>query len=321
MKPLGTAANPAEVRAEAVLSAVPGLDPAGVAYGPAIAGAASPSFHAVESTSFAVTAAGDMPEAFLKLTVPQIAPLVDLEAAFRAASALHDMGLAPKPLHLDAERGGMLFAHLGTNYRPARIDDLVAPDRAAALVEIHRTIARGAPFGRPWTVFSGIRQLRARLAALGRRLPADADWLFTVTDMIEAAIEAAGYDLRPAHADPHSSNVMIGPDGRFVLVDFDMAADVDPYYQLGTAMNELYQFDGDMKPLLEVHDGAYSDSAFARCRLYAAADDLYWALRSLIHEELTSLRSLEFLKYAEWRFLRCRMLMGRPGFEALIRAI
>lgn len=321
MKPLGTAADPAEVRAEAVLSAVPGLDLAGVAYGPAVAGVASPSFHAVESVSFAVAATGDRAEAFLKLTVPQVAPLVDLETAFRAAGALNVMGFAPEPLHLDAERGGILFAHLGTGYQPAKIDDLIAPDRVAALVEIHRAIAGGLPFGRPWTVFRGIRQLKAMLAALGRRLPADADWLFAVTDMIEAAIEAAGYDLRPAHADPHSSNVMIGPDGRLMLVDFDMAADVDPYYQLGTEMNELYQFDSDMRPLLEIHDGACSDGAFARCRLYAAADDLYWALRSLIHEELTPLRSLEFLKYAEWRFLRCRMLMGRPGLDALIRAI
>ncbi len=321
MKPLGTATDPAEVRAEAVLSALPGLDPAGIAYSPAAAGVASPSFHAVESTSFSVTMAGNLPEAFLKLTVPQIASLVDLGVAFRVAGTLHDMGLAPKPLHLDTERGGILFAHLGADYRSARIDDLATPDRAAALVGIHRTIAQGAPFGRSWTVFSGIRQLKTELATLGRRMPADADWLFAVADMSEAAIEAAGYDLRPAHADPHSSNVMIGPDGRLVLVDFDMAADVDPYYQLGTQMNELYQFDSDMKPLLEVHDGAYSEAAFARCRLYAAVDDLYWALRSLIHEELTSLKSLEFLKYAEWRFLRCRMLMGRPGFEALIRAI
>ena len=32
------------------------------------------------------------------------------------------MGFAPEPLHLDAERGGILFAHLGTGYQPAKID-------------------------------------------------------------------------------------------------------------------------------------------------------------------------------------------------------
>jgi len=33
------------------------------------------------------------------------------------------------------------------------------------------------------------------------------------------------------------------------------------------------------------------------------------------------LQGVEFLKYAAWRFLRCRMLLGRPGFEEFLRTL
>jgi thiamine kinase-like enzyme len=170
-------------------------------------------------------------------------------------------------------------------------------------------------------VFEGIDQLWGLLQAANATLPEDAGWLRRAMAPIREAIAAAGVDLRPAHGDPHSSNVMIGPNGALQLVDFDMAGDIDPYYQLGVQMNELFQFESQMKPLLEMHDGHVSDRAFNRCRLYAAADDLYWALRGSLMETRSPRRSVEFLKYAQWRFLRCRMLVGCPGFEELIRSL
>jgi thiamine kinase-like enzyme len=159
------------------------------------------------------------------------------------------------------------------------------------------------------------------LAEAQASLPGDADWMHASMMPIREAIAAAGVDFRPAHGDPHSSNVMVGPGGELKLVDFDMAGDLDPYYQLGVQMNELYQFESQMKPLLEMHDGHFSDKAFNRCRLYAMADDFYWALRSMLLEVRSPRRGIEFLKYAGWRFLRCRMLLGHPGFEELVRSI
>jgi len=63
-----------------------------------------------------------------------------------------------------------------------------------------------------------------------------------------------------------------------------------PYYQLGVQMNELFQFESQMESLLEIHDGRFSETAFSRCRLYAAADNLYWALRSLLPHARSPLR-------------------------------
>ncbi|TCL90733.1 phosphotransferase family enzyme [Rhizobium sp. PP-WC-2G-219] len=321
MKPLGMPANPFDVRAEEALSSFPLLAGGTITYRPSRPAVASPSYNAVESRTFDVSLSGGEPEFFLRLGIDEVADLVDPETAFAAAGRFHAMGFSPGAIAFDASTRAFLFEHLGEAWRPARIDDLMPPDRAARLIGIQTTVAGGAPIGRRWSVFAGIEQLWDIVKAGHVELPGDAEWMHSWMTPIREAIEASGIDHRPAHGDPHSSNVMLGPDGGIQLVDFDMAGDIDPYYQLGVQMNELYQFDAQMKPLLEIHDGCFSEKPFHRCRAYAAADDFYWALRGLVLELRSPPTGVEFLKYAGWRFLRCRMLLGHPDFEGRLRAI
>lgn len=321
MKIVGSPQNPLEKRAENALlafSAVVGNRPA---YTPSTTAVASPSYHAVESNGYAV--AGDEGEAqyFLRLGADEVADLVDGEAAFAAATRFHELGFSPEPIAYDKKTRATLFSLLANGWRTARIDDLMQPARAARLIEMQTTIATGAPIGQRWSVFDGIDELWSIVSAGDGGVPCDAEWMLSWMRPIREAVTAAGIDVKPAHGDPQTSNVMLGPDGSLKLVDFDMAADIDPYYQLGVLMNELYQFESQMKPLLEMHDGAFTEKAFSRCRVYAAADDLYWALRSLVLELRSPPKGVEFLKHAGWRFLRCRMLLGHPDFEARLRTL
>jgi thiamine kinase-like enzyme len=321
MKKLGNPENALEARAERALLTFGALDAASVAYAVAMPPVASPSYHAVESTSFDIAPDGKEASLFLRLGRAEVAELIDDDLALAAAHRLHDLGLSPEPIGYAPAERATLFQRLGHGWRTARIDDLMDDRPASRLIEMQKTIAAGEPFGRPWSVFDGIDQLYRLVSGTEAVLPGDIDWMLAWMMSIREAISAAGVDLKPAHGDPHSSNVMLGPDGAMRLVDFDMAGDIDPYYQLGVQMNELYQFESQMKPLLEMHDGQFSDKAFSRCRLYAAADDLYWALRSLLQDARSPLKSVEFLKYAGWRFLRCRMLLGHPGFEERVRSL
>ncbi|MDX3925799.1 MAG: phosphotransferase [Shinella sp.] len=321
MKRLGTPENPLESRVEKALAAFSVVDPERAVYTPAAQAVASPSYHAVESRTFDVAPGGGEPTRFLRLGLDEVADLVDGEAAFAAARRLHHLGFSPEPLACDAETRSSLFARLGQGWRAAKIDDLMHEEPVARLIHMQKVIAAGPPLGRTWSVFDGIGQLWRIVAAGEVALPEDIEWMLSSMQPIRAAIEASGVDLKPAHGDPHSSNVMLAPDGAMQLVDFDMAGDMDPYYQLGVQMNELYQFESQMKPLLEMLDGSVSDQAFNRCRAYAAADDLYWGLRGLVLELRSPPRGIEFLKYAGWRFLRCRMLLGHPDFESRLRAL
>jgi thiamine kinase-like enzyme len=321
MKTLGTPATALEARAERAIRSLSILDAASTTYTASAPPVASPSYHAVESASFDVAPDGKEATFFLRLGGDEVAELIDDDVAFAAARRLHDLGLAPEPIARAPGERAVLFALLGEGWRTAKIDDLMHESAAARLIEMQKAIASGEPFGRPWSVFDGIDRLWPLVSEAGAVLPSDVDWMLAWMTTMREAISAAGVELKPGHGDPHSSNIMLGPDKAMMLVVFDMAGDVDPYYQLGVQMNELYQFESQMKPLLEMHNGRFSEKAFNRCRLYAAADDFYWALRSLLQDARSSLQGVEFLKYAGWRFLRCRMLLGHPGFEERVRSL
>ncbi|WP_454624898.1 phosphotransferase family protein [Bradyrhizobium cenepequi] len=321
MKALGTPATALEARAERAIRSLSILDAASTTYAASALPVASPSYHAVESASFDVAPDGTEATFFLRLGGDEVAELVDDDVAFAAARRLHRLALSPEPLARAPDERAVLFARLGEGWRTAKIDDLMHESAAARLIEMQKTIATGESFGRPWSVFDGIDRLWPLVSETGAALPGDVEWMLAWMTVIRDAISAAGAESKPAHGDPHSSNVMLGPDKTMMLVDFDMAGDIDPYYQLGVQMNELYQFESQMKPLLEMHDGRFSEKAFNRCRLYAAADDFYWALRSLLQDARSPRQGLEFLKYAGWRFLRCRMLLGHPGFEERVRSL
>lgn len=315
------AENLLEIRVRKALAAFPPTNTDAVTFRPAQPAVASPSYHAVESRTFEVAPGGDEETHFLRIGLDEVADLVDGEMAFNAANRLHQQGFSPRPFNHDAATASTIFTRLGEGWRAARIDDLMHYEPVSRLVGMHRAIADGPRFGKSRSVFDGIEQLWHILATGGASLPGDAEWMLGWMSPIREAIEASGIDIRPAHGDPHSSNVMLGPDNGMQLVDFDMAGDMDPYYQLGALMNELYQFESRMKPLLEMYDGGFSDRIFNRCRVYAAADDFYWALRSLVLEMRSPPRGIEFLKYAGWRLLRCRMLLGHPDFEGRLRAL
>lgn len=326
MKPLGTPEDASERLAEAALarafSALPALRGKEPHYAVAVPGLASPSYHGVESTSFHVAEAeGVAPSLFLKVSEPCAAALLDPAAAFRAAQGVAALGLAPEPLHVAADQGAILFRCLGPDWRPATLDRLQHPDSMATVIEAFRRIGAGEAIGRRWSVFEAIRDLRNLLGEDTDVLPPDAWFLFDWAEAIEAALAAAGTDVRPAHADPHASNLLFGPDGALQLVDFDMACDTDPHYQLGAFLNEACAFETPMRAGIEMAEGAFRPDVFNRARAYAAADDLHWALRALAMDRLSPRRGLEFRKYAAWRFLRCRMRVGRPGFEEILRVL
>ncbi|WP_456656474.1 hypothetical protein [Bradyrhizobium sp. JR3.5] len=58
---------------------------------------ASPSYHAVESTTFNIALGGNGASLLLRLANDEVAGLVDDEVAFVAAQRLHGLGLSPAP--------------------------------------------------------------------------------------------------------------------------------------------------------------------------------------------------------------------------------
>ena len=321
MKGLGEAANSEEEEAEAALRAVPEWSGQDIRYALAVPGVASPVHRAVDSACWAVRVGDGVPSYFLKVLQRDQIPYVDLAAAYDAAAKATEHGCTPRPRHFLPEQRAIVFDLLDASWRTAHMDDLQNTDTLKEVIAAKQTIQGLEPFARTWSVFDGIRQLKAALEKTGVALSQDSWWLLDNVEDIEAALLAAGGDQKPCHADGVSSNVMIAESGAVQLVDFDRACNTDPYYDLGILLNEAFQFEADMRTALEMFEGSCRESSMNRCRLYGIADDLMWALWGTLMDAVSPRASVEFLKYAQWRLLRCRMAIHHPGFEAMLRRL
>jgi len=322
MKKIGSGITEEEKKAEAFLTTLGApIHLPSCTYASGIAPVASPSYHGVESFNWHVASKGEGVDCFLRITRPELKVFIDFQTALTAAQTCHDLSFSPKVLAVDADNHAMLFEYLGEDWQVATLDALMVPDMAEKLVTMQKQLAAASPFGRRWSVFDGIADFYDRLQTLDGLLPPDIDWMMAWVEVIRDAIQASGIDFKPAHGDPHSSNILLDAHKNIQLVDFDMAGDMDPYYSLGVLMNELYVFEEEMRPLLEIHDGVVRESIFCRARAYAVADDFYWALRAFFMQNCLKNPSIEFLKYGCWRALRCRMALSHPDFERIIRNI
>ncbi len=304
----------AERAAEAAARAVPGWADAAVALRRAAAPVMSPTHRAVDADCWALDVAGA--PCFLKVVHPEMRDAIDVPASFAAARAAAEAGVAPAALHCLPDHHATVFARLDEPWRTARVDDLARPAVMAGVLAAKRRVHALAPFGRTWSVFDAVRAL-----------PDPADdvpdlwWMRDALGDIEAAVTAAGIDARPCHADGLASNVLIGPGDAVRLVDWDDARDTDPLYDVAVLLNEAYAFADDMLPALEAYDGTARPATLARCRLYAIADDLHWGMWAYAMDATSARRGVEFLKYANWRLLRCRLALRDPGYERWLRTL
>ncbi|HEX3984903.1 MAG TPA: phosphotransferase, partial [Acidisoma sp.] len=179
-----------------------------------------------------------------------------------------------------------------------------------------RKAFRAAPaLPRDWDVFVEIRAATVEAESTDMSLPGDCPTLLAAAAEIEGAITAAGLDRVPGHNDGQASNILLGPAGQVLLVDFDCAGQSDPYYDLAALLNEACLFEVDWRTGIAIHDGTCRDDVLNRCRVYGFADDLLWGLRGLVLSHSSPRVGLEFLKYGEWRLLRARMALRESGFR------
>ena len=125
----------------------------------------------------------------------------------------------------------------------------------------------------------------------------------------------------PAHGDGNVSNVLIAEDGSVLLVDWDRAGDMDPFEDLGSLLAELAPQEPEARALFERWHGSMDEGLLSRAMLYGAADDLRWGLIAATLAATSPRTSLEFLKFASWRFLRCRMAVRDPRFPERVRMV
>lgn len=318
MTALGQGRTTAELEVEAILRGHGPWQSRSVVYEPAGVGIISPSHRGVDAKQWAISLDGAPPAYLLKIFHADMSPFIDVGSSHEATAQAAELGITPRPVFAN---DGALVVEMLAQWHTATMGDLREMDLLAKVIAAKKRFRNSPRLARSTTIFDRLRAIRQMLEAEEIALPPDIWWLQAGVDDAEKAIEAAGFDAVPSHADGLASNVMYSDAGDVQLVDFDDARNVDPYFELGILLNEAFVFDSEMCPALEAFEGSVRRGSLARCRIYAVADDLYWGLWSWWMDARSPRGGLEFQKYANWRLLRCRMALRHPGFEERLRQI
>ena len=308
-----TAPDPLARARDALCAALP--DAGSFALQP-VAAIVSPMHQAVDWACWRVPEAG----LFLKLREADAMAFVDLHATAEATAASAALGLSPAVRFVLPEHGAIGLDLLPPPWRAARLHELADPATFAAALAAKRAFHAGPKLRRIWDIFAQA-EMAAVAALRAGAAPDDLPVLLAGARQVQAALSASGGDLRPCHADGLSSNVMLGPGGAAMLVDFDCAGMADPHYDVGILLNEAYPFEADMHAGLDLAFGRDDPRDMNRCRLYAFIDDLFWGLWGLAMASTSLRRGLEFLKYGEWRLLRARMAHGDDAFAGRLHRL
>lgn len=307
-----------EARVEAALARLPELAGRVDSYALAAAPVASPMHRGVASDGVRLDLV-DGSSVFLKIRhedcAADIAPYA-AEAARKAAS----VSVASDVV---AEADGVLaLVFLGTPWHYARVGDLQDAALLGKVLAAKKRLHMGGPIGQRFDPFARIQSLFSEVVASGAHLPDDTDRLVATCVLIGQAIQASGVDLTFCHNDGVASNVMINRATEDVrLVDFDLAGDNDPWFDVGATINEICRFEADECAAIEAYAGQCEERVLHRCRLYGIVDDTMWGLWGMARAVATPRRNIEFHKYGTWRLSHARANVAARGFETWLRRL
>jgi tRNA A-37 threonylcarbamoyl transferase component Bud32 len=263
---------------------------------------ASPAWRGVEADIWKTDANGRA--VIVKHYHPDTGFYVDPALAIEAAANAGALGVSPAVLGADASEGLVVFEALSDDWRCGGLQDAVVPDLRHATIAAKKRFQSGPGLSRNISVFEEIARFATLVAEGGitthRHLPLFLDLM----EKARARIAALGVDTRPCHRDGNTANLMIGPQGQVRLVDFDLAANCDPYEDMGCFLMEFFDGEQEARAGFEEWEGRFDEGLFQRAMVYGMADDLRWGLIGSILAERSPRQSLEFAKYASWRFMR-----------------
>ncbi|MGJ7581762.1 phosphotransferase [Variovorax sp. RHLX14] len=296
--------------------------PDGLVGAPGLSPIASPMHRATAREQLRLVDADGATIGIAKRLQPDMVDWIGWQASDSAQRQAARLGIAPEIwcalpgelVHVEAWKG--------TPWRTATLADLSRPAVLDAVLAAKRKLHVGGPLpdadGQP-DVFERIAALATGLRAAALGAPSDLDWLLRRAAAARIALDAAAHVRTLCHCDGSSGNVLVGPDDEVMLVDFDMARNDDPHFDLATTLVEACEFDEDWADALERLTGTVDRTTLARLRLYGFLDDLMWGLWGCHYSTRSRRGGIEFFKYGQWRLLRCRQAAVSWYFEQWLR--
>jgi hypothetical protein len=301
--------------------ALPGWDSSTVVIEPAIPVLASPSWRGVDGGPWRATEKASGDSIFVKAMDPDAALYIDVPCAFEAAQRASDLGIGPKVISADSATGILVMQDLDRGWRVGTLERMLEPKIVDAVIAARRLFQQGEPLPKRSSVFEEIEHFYTAVTSAKAQLPADTPWL--VDELRHAAAAFQGLDIAPVpiHGDGNVSNILISDAGEVRLIDWDRATTADPLEDLGSFLVEAFAQEPEARDAFVRNTGAFDEGAFNRTRIYGVADDLRWGLIGALLAARSRRNTLEFYKFASWRFVRCSMAVRELRFADALRRL
>lgn len=241
---------------------------------------------------------------------------VSPDAVFAAARQAAGVGAGPAVLDSSADDGVILvMEYLGQGWRAGGLHDVIVPEIRANVIAAKKAIQSGPDLPRDGDIIAEIRGLYELCVSHNADLPPNITAFMDYADRAGKALAAAGIDKRPCHRDGNTANLMIGPEQQVRLLDYDMAANSDPFEDIGCYLSEFFEGETDARNGFEEWYGHFDEGLFQRAQMYGLLDDLRWGLIASLMSASSPRKTLEFSKYGSWRFMRFAQ-MSQQSFAA-----
>jgi thiamine kinase-like enzyme len=245
---------------------------------------------------------------------------VDVAAALSSATIAGGLGVGPSVLETMPEDGVVVMEYLGEGWRAGGLHDCVNSELRSRVIAAKKALHTGPRFLRDGDIFSEINRLNRACVSSYARLPLNLRAYHAFAEQARQAITALGAEKVPCHRDGNTANLMIGPDGQVKLIDFDLSANADPFEDAGCYLLEFFECEPEARQGFEEWFGRFHEGHFQRAMIYGILDDLRWGLIGALMAATSPRRSLEFAKYASWRFMRFNELAQRSHAADRLRS-
>jgi thiamine kinase-like enzyme len=257
---------------------------------------------------------------FLKIHGPGTENFIDRELAIEAAVKAASTGYAPDLLFYDPEDGIEVYEFLH-GFRSCGVTDVQNPTIRDNILKAYKAIHTTQQLAGSKTGFDQLDQHLTTLRRMNAQLPHDFDHLMWQRRRAEAAIRAAGMDQCACFNDGYVFNYMVDDSQNVKIIDWEYAANNDPYWDLAMFSWENFYLDArGRREILEVYDGSFREETAARVYLYVGMASMVWGLWAT-YQSMTSSIPFDFGKYADLIFLRGRQIMSVPEWDRALATV
>lgn len=232
---------------------------------------------------------------------------VDPVGAIEAAKRAGDIGVGPRVLQSWEDDRLLAMEYLGSGWRAGGLHDRANTGVRKGIVTAKKALQAGPKLLRDADIFSEIRAAYTACTKYKASLPKNIAAFLGFADRAEQAVSRLEIERVPCHRDGNTANIMIGPDDAVRLVDYDLAANADPYEDIGYHLTELFDREPEARDGFVEWTGFFEEPMFQRAMVYGILDDLRWGLVASAMAASSPRTTLEFAKYASWRMMRFEM--------------